>query len=78
MKIPLMAQAGTETSRLPGQPWHPLEVEGALGDRKISGQICTGGDGHPGNENHRSFGELARSDPVGAVRTEGTDSIAQS
>lgn len=73
-----MAQAGTETSGLPGQPWHPLGVEGALGDRKISGQICTGGDGHPGNGNHHSSGELARSDPVGAVRTESTDSITQS
>lgn len=63
-----------EASRLPGQPWRPLGVEGARGGRKISGQIYTGGGGHPGSGNHRSFAELARSGPVGAGRTEGTDS----
>lgn len=76
--IPMIAQEGMEASRLPGQPWHPLEVEGALGGKKTSGQICTGGDGHPETGNHHSSGELARSGPVGAGRTEGTDCITQS
>lgn len=76
--ISLIAQEGTDASRLPGQPWHPLEVEGALGGRKISGQICIGGDGHPENGNHHSSEELARSGPVEAGRTEGADSVTQS
>lgn len=60
-----MAEAGGITSSLPGQPWHPLGVGGALGDRKISGQICTGGGGYPGNGSHRNCGELAKNGPVG-------------
>ena len=76
--ILLIAQEGIEASRLPGQPWYPLEVEGALGGRKISGQICTGGDGHPENGNRHSSGGLARSGPVEAGKTEGADSITQS
>lgn len=76
--IPLIAQEGTEASGLPGQPWCPLEVAGVLGGRKISGQICTGGGGHPGIGSRHSSGEPARSGPVGAGRTEGAAPITQS